>query len=112
VNALAVRPPDLARRVSTITPENVSTKALLFRGSLLSSMHPNDPLHGLTLEKILAHLVEGYGWEELGRRSGIRCFTADPSLKSCLNFLRKTPWARKKVEAMYLGAIQEPPHGA
>jgi uncharacterized protein (DUF2132 family) len=61
-----------------------------------------DPLHGLTLEMILSHLVEQYGWDELGRRIPIKCFTNDPSLKSSLKFLRKTPWARKKVEDLYL----------
>lgn len=62
----------------------------------------NDPLHGLTLEKILIKLVEEYGWEELGHRIDIRCFNFDPSIKSSLTFLRKTPWARAKVEALYL----------
>lgn len=61
-----------------------------------------DPLHGLTLETILSHLVEQYGWDELGKRIPIKCFTNDPSLKSSLKFLRKTPWARKKVEDLYL----------
>ena len=61
-----------------------------------------DPLHGITLEMIVARLVEQYGWEELGRRIPIRCFTNDPSVKSSLTFLRRTPWARKKVEALYL----------
>lgn len=63
---------------------------------------PNNPLHGITLEMILNHLVEQYGWEEMGRRIPIRCFTTDPSVKSSLTFLRKTPWARKKVEDWYL----------
>ena len=62
----------------------------------------NNPLHGLTLEMILTQLVERYGWEELGRTISVRCFTVDPSIKSSLKFLRKTPWARKKVEALYL----------
>lgn len=64
--------------------------------------HPNDPLHGLTLEKILTELVARHGWEGLGRTIDIRCFTSNPSLKSSLTFLRKTPWARKKVEDWYL----------
>ena len=63
---------------------------------------PNNPLHGITLEMILTQLVEKYGWEELGRRIPIKCFTIDPSLKSSLKFLRRTPWARKKVESLYL----------
>ena len=63
---------------------------------------PNNPLHGVTLETILITLVEHYGWEELGRRITIKCFTADPSMKSSLKFLRRTPWARKKVEELYI----------
>jgi len=68
----------------------------------MNSQQPNNPLHGVTLEVILLHLVEQYGWEELGRRITIKCFTVDPSVKSSLKFLRRTPWARKKVEALYL----------
>jgi uncharacterized protein (DUF2132 family) len=63
---------------------------------------PNNTLHGITLEMILTSLVEQYGWEELGRRIAIKCFTDDPSIKSSLKFLRRTPWARKKVEDLYL----------
>lgn len=62
----------------------------------------SDPLHGITLQAILERLVEHYGWEELGERIRIRCFTSDPSIKSSLTFLRKTPWARLKVEKLYL----------
>lgn len=61
-----------------------------------------DPLHGITLEMVVTRLVERYGWEELGRRIRIKCFTNDPSISSSLKFLRRTPWARKKVEALYL----------
>jgi uncharacterized protein (DUF2132 family) len=61
-----------------------------------------DPLHGVTLEAIVTELVARHGWEELGRRVAIRCFTLDPSIKSSLTFLRRTPWARKKVEELYL----------
>ena len=61
-----------------------------------------DPLHGITLEKIVTQLEERYGWEELGQRIKIKCFTNDPSISSSLKFLRKTPWARKKVETLYL----------
>lgn len=68
---------------------------------------PNNPLHGKTLEAILHHLVNRYGWEEMGRRITIRCFTHDPSISSSLKFLRKTPWARKKVEKLYLGSIDK-----
>jgi len=62
----------------------------------------NNPLHGKTLETILIELVNYYGWEELGQRIRINCFTVNPSIKSSLQFLRKTPWARKKVEDLYL----------
>jgi len=62
----------------------------------------NDPLHGITLEMMLTRLVERYGWEEMGRIIRIRCFNNDPSIKSSLQFLRRTPWARGKVEALYL----------
>jgi uncharacterized protein (DUF2132 family) len=62
----------------------------------------NDPLHGVTLEKIVTELSTQLGWEELGRRVPVRCFLFDPSIKSSLTFLRKTPWARAKVEAIYL----------
>ena len=66
----------------------------------------NDPLHGKTLEMILKHLVQYYGWEHLGTKIDIRCFNNDPSIKSSLTFLRKTPWARKKVEELYITLIE------
>ena len=62
----------------------------------------NNALHGLTLEQILTRLVDHFGWDELGKKIVIRCFTNDPSIKSSLQFLRKTPWAREKVEALYI----------
>ena len=68
---------------------------------------PNDPLHGMTLEAILIALVESYGWDELGDRIRINCFVSDPSVKSSLKFLRRTPWARKKVEALYLATPRD-----
>ena len=67
-----------------------------------SQPQKNNPLHGVTLEAILTHLVAQLGWAELGRRIEVRCFNHDPSVKSSLQFLRKTPWARTKVEALYL----------
>lgn len=75
----------------------------------MSSEQPGnkDPLHGVTLERILTRLVEQYGWEELGKRIRIRSFTHDPSIKSSLHFLRRTPWARKKVEELYLASREE-----
>ena len=63
---------------------------------------PKDPLHGKTLEQILNELVDFYGWEQLGNMITIRCFMVDPSVKSSLQFLRRTPWARTKVENLYL----------
>jgi uncharacterized protein (DUF2132 family) len=64
---------------------------------------PNNPLHGITLEKLLNQLVDHYGWEELGRLVDIRCFNWEPSIKSSLKFLRKNQWARDEVEALFLG---------
>jgi uncharacterized protein (DUF2132 family) len=66
---------------------------------------PNDPLHGITLEKILTRLVEHYGWKQLGSIITIKCFNNDPSITSSLTFLRRTPWARKKVEDLYVRYI-------
>jgi uncharacterized protein (DUF2132 family) len=68
-------------------------------------MTANDPLHGKTLESILTHLVDHFGWPELGRRININCFNSNPSIKSSLVFLRKTPWARKKVEELYISTL-------
>lgn len=68
----------------------------------MNTAKSSDPLHGLTLEVILARLVEKLGWEAMGEKIKIKCFTHDPSLKSSLTFLRKTPWARTKVENLYL----------
>lgn len=68
----------------------------------MTQHQPNNPLHGVTLEMILHALVAQYGWAELGRRIDIRCFKYDPSVKSSLQFLRRTPWARKLVEDLYL----------
>jgi len=63
---------------------------------------PNNPLHGITLEMMVTQLQTHYGWEELGRMIRINCFNFDPSVKSSLKFLRRTPWARQKVEELYL----------
>ena len=68
----------------------------------MSDTQANNPLHGVTLEMMLNRLVERYGWEELGTMINIKCFNQDPSIKSSLKFLRKTPWAREKVERLYL----------
>jgi len=65
----------------------------------------NNPLHGVTLEQIVVSLVEHFGWNELGLRIDVRCFNNDPSVKSSLKFLRRTPWAREKVENLYLRSV-------
>lgn len=67
---------------------------------------PKNPLHGITLERVLTELVADMGWERMGRRVRIACFLSDPSVSSSLKFLRKTPWAREKVEAMYLNMVR------
>jgi uncharacterized protein (DUF2132 family) len=66
---------------------------------------PNNPLHGKTLEMILIYLVDRYGWQELGEMININCFINNPSIKSSLTFLRKTPWARQKVESLYIDSV-------
>ena len=68
---------------------------------------PNNPLHGITLETVVTRLVEYYGWDELGDRIRINCFISDPSVKSSLKFLRKTPWARDKVEALFVDTFSQ-----
>lgn len=73
----------------------------------MSAKQPNNPLHGKTLEQVVNSLVEFYGWSELGQRIDIRCFNDDPSLKSSLKFLRKAPWARKKVEDLYIAMLSK-----
>jgi uncharacterized protein (DUF2132 family) len=72
----------------------------------VKNAQPNNPLHGVTLEAILNHLVNHFGWDELGQTIKIKCFTHQPSIKSCLTFLRKAPWAREKVEALYLQSLK------
>jgi uncharacterized protein (DUF2132 family) len=73
-------------------------------GKIMSS---KDPLHGITLEALLTALVERYGWAEMARQVNINCFKSDPSVKSSLKFLRRTPWARKEVEEMYIASLDE-----
>ena len=68
---------------------------------------PGNPLHGVKLEAIVSALADHYGWEDLGQRINIRCFTSEPSVASSLKFLRKTPWAREKVEGLYLFMLRE-----
>lgn len=78
----------------------------------MSDTRRADPLHGVTLEAMIEHLVDRYSWEGLGARIDIRCFTQDPSVPSSLKFLRKTPWARAKVESLYRHSITHPRKGA
>ena len=73
----------------------------------MSHQQATNPLHGQTLEKIVNFLVAHYGWIELGKRIKIRCFNSDPSVKSSLKFLRKTPWARKKVEDLFIATDRQ-----
>jgi uncharacterized protein (DUF2132 family) len=68
-------------------------------------MNQNDPLHGVKLVDIMEHLVKELGWEEMGLRVNINCFNSNPTIKSSLKFLRRTPWARKKVETLYLDTL-------
>jgi uncharacterized protein (DUF2132 family) len=72
----------------------------------MENKQQNNPLHGITLEKILTFLVDKYGFEQLGQHIKINCFVSNPSIKSSLTFLRKTPWARQKVEQFYLKSIK------
>lgn len=72
----------------------------------MSELQANNPLHGITLEQIILRLVDHYGWDELGQRIDIRCFNYDPSVKSSLKFLRRTPWARAEVEQLYVAVWQ------
>lgn len=73
----------------------------------MSKEQPNNPLHGVKLADIVEHLVAKHGWEKLGQKINIRCFNHDPSVKSSLKFLRKTPWAREKVETLYLWSLKK-----
>jgi len=74
---------------------------------VLAPRQPRNPLHGLTLEVIVTELAAHYGWAGLAERVPVRCFTLDPSVASSLKFLRKTPWARDKVESLYLFMLRE-----
>jgi uncharacterized protein (DUF2132 family) len=69
--------------------------------------HPRDPLHGITLESIINQLVQRHGWGEMGRRINIRCFQYNPTVKSSLTFLRKTPWARQRVEDWFIAELSQ-----
>ena len=71
----------------------------------MSNGQPNNPLHGVTLEEVITKLVDHYGWDGLAQRIDINCFKSDPSIKSSLKFLRKTPWARNKTERLYIATF-------
>ncbi|MFT7098958.1 MAG: hypothetical protein ACJAS6_000826 [Rickettsiales bacterium] len=73
----------------------------------MTDQKPKDPLHGITLEKIVTILVDYYGWEKLGKMIDINCFNSDPSIKSSLKFLRKNQWAREKVEKLYVNYLKD-----
>ena len=78
----------------------------------MSTQHAKDPLHGVTLEALLHTLVESYGWARLAKEVNINCFKSDPSIKSSLKFLRRTPWARTEVETLYLNMMEERQEGS
>ncbi|MCZ4304859.1 VF530 family protein [Zoogloeaceae bacterium G21618-S1] len=73
----------------------------------MADTQANNPLHGITLERIVTELEAYYGWSQLGRAVSIRCFTHDPSIASSLKFLRRTPWAREQVEALYVDMLRD-----
>ncbi len=73
----------------------------------MSKDHPNNPLHGVTLEMVVTRLVDRYGWDGLAQKIDINCFKSDPSIKSSLKFLRKTKWARDKVESLYIATFEK-----
>lgn len=76
----------------------------------MTEQQVNNPLHGITLEQVVTRLEDHYGWEGLARRININCFKSDPSVKSSLKFLRKTPWARDKVESLYIATFAKAPN--
>ena len=91
----------LGQKLSTFA-HNSCTFELFNMDSEQNKKQPNNPLHGVKLVEIIEHLVDYYGWEEMGARIEIKCFNDNPSVKSSLKFLRKTPWAREKVEQLYV----------
>lgn len=93
--ALRVTPPSDAAQAATVPPPTAPAK------------QPRNPLHGITLEAMVVDLSSYFGWKELGQRIPVRCFQQDPSVSSSLKFLRKTPWAREKVESLYLFMLRE-----
>jgi len=120
VNDHLIACPPSYQEVTIISQPRVALHALLVVSGFLTSVskwrkvlnfpmtehQSKDPLHGVTLEMMLTRLVEYYGWEQMGRKINIRCFNFDPSIKSSLQFLRRTPWARAKVEDLYLKFVR------
>jgi uncharacterized protein (DUF2132 family) len=86
---------------------NKSNNRIFVQNSILNQIQPNNPLHGVKLAEILEALVDNYGWEHMAFKVNINCFKIEPSIKSSLVFLRRTPWARNKVEAMYLQMVKK-----
>jgi uncharacterized protein (DUF2132 family) len=91
-----------SRRGYRVVPRRFATGVPAWQTAGVSEEQPRNPLHGVTLERIVTELVERHGWAALARLVKIRCFEIDPSIKSSLTFLRRTPWARAEVEALYL----------
>lgn len=89
------------------TPQAAFARAWNDNRGMNTLEQPRNPLHGITLERIVTELVDYYGWPGLGDRIPLRCFNVDPSITSSLRFLRKTPWAREKVEGLYLFMLRE-----
>jgi len=87
------------------TPKEIPADPLVTSPASPGRIHPRDPLHGVSLETILNQLVQRHGWLEMSRRIPIRCFQFNPTVKSSLTFLRKTPWARKKVQDWFIGEL-------
>ncbi|MEO7529924.1 MAG: VF530 family protein [Sediminibacterium sp.] len=94
--------------VSTLVLTQMEESYICYnQSSIPMEARSNDPLHGVTLEKVVTELVAYFGWEDLGQHIPINCFISDPSIKSSLKFLRKTPWARKKVEDLYIRMVEK-----
>ena len=100
-------PPEIASDLATAISPTVALAVVPTIPPNLAPVQPRNPLHGLTLEAIVTALAAHYGWAELGARIPVRCFLQDPSVPSSLKFLRKTPWAREKVEGLYLFMLRE-----
>ena len=102
---------DWAALCQNHTMSSPSPDSLRSASTTQAAPQPRNPLHGLTLEAIVTALADHYGWDDLGQRIPVRCFTHDPSVASSLKFLRKTPWARDKVEGLYLFMLREQRRG-